>query len=383
MARLQDAIFEIDLEAIASNYRLLCDLCSEDTEVAAVLKSDAYGLGLVTVATRLAACRCRTFFVADIEEALLVRRALRHVSVIVFHDEIATYPDIYRHEGLTPVVNSLRDMESVRDHSLAVPTAINVDTGFCRFGLSFGEVRNLFLCDVFRAYRPMLVFSHLGCQDEPGHPNNRLQLNRFSAVSALIDPHKRSLCASAGVWLPHRYHYEMIRCGSALCGLNNARLTPSPLNNVVRLKARLVETRYVDKGEAVGYAATFRTARRTRLGILGIGYANGLPWSSARKFGARIGAFTANAVGRISMEYTTVDLTDVPEQIFHVGAWVELLNDDFTPDDLAHVSQCNAQELLVRLGSGCLRRYQDNQFPASDDSARLLVDQTTLSRRGR
>ncbi len=383
MANLHDAIFEIDLEAVASNYRLLCDLCTERTEVAAVLKSDAYGLGLVAVATRLEACGCRTFFVADIEEALLVRRALRHVTVIVLRDEIVNYPDIYRHEGLTPVVNSLQDMQSVKDHNLTMPIAVNVDTGFCRFGLSFEEVRNLFLCDVFRAYRPMLVFSHLGCQDEPAHPNNPLQLNRFCAISALIDPHTRSLCASAGVWLPQRYHYEMIRCGSALCGLNNARLTPSPLNSVVRLKARLVEIRYVEKGEAVGYAATFRTVRRTRLGILGIGYANGLPWSSASNLGARIGEFVANAVGRISMEYTTVDLTDVPEQIFHVGAWVELLNDDFTPDDLALVSEFNAQELLVRLGSGCLRRYQDNHFPALANSARHPIDQATQSGRGR
>ncbi|MER9683737.1 alanine racemase, partial [Mesorhizobium sp. M0184] len=159
------------------------------------------------------------------------------------------------------------------------------------------------------------------------------------------------------VWLGERYHFDMVRVGSALYGLNNARIRPNPLKPVVSVKAKTLEARNVARGEAVGYGATFRTGRASRIAIVGIGYKHGLPWACANKISVRFAGYSAPLVGRVSMEYITIDVTDVPETLCGPGTNVELLGDDFTVDDLAATAGIHPQELLTRLGVGCARRY--------------------------
>jgi alanine racemase len=109
--------------------------------------------------------------------------------------------------------------------------------------------------------------------------------------------------------------------------------------------------------EAVGYGATYRTKRASRLAILGIGYKNGLPWSCANRISVRFGDHSAPVIGRISMEFITADITDVPEHLCHLGSWANILDDDFGPEHLAEAAGVVPQEILVRLGGGCTRRY--------------------------
>ena len=116
-----------------------------------------------------------------------------------------------------------------------------------------------------------------------------------------MKPKLASLAASAGLWLGQSYHFGMVRVGSALYGLNNAGVHPNPLHPVVRLSARVLDIRDVPRREAVGYGATYRTKRASRLAILGIGYKNGLPWSCANRISVRFGNKSAPVIGRISM----------------------------------------------------------------------------------
>jgi alanine racemase len=133
-------------------------------------------------------------------------------------------------------------------------------------------------------------------------------------------------------------------------------MRPSPLQPVLTLSAEVAEVRALSTGESVGYGATFRAERPTRLAVVGMGYAHGLPRTD-RGLTARIGGFLAPTVGRLSMGWLTLDVTDVPEALCHRGTWISVLDTQTTIDDLADATGVAAQEILLRLGAACQREY--------------------------
>ncbi|MER8576365.1 alanine racemase [Mesorhizobium sp. M1409] len=354
-----DVVLEIDLSAIQVNFQTISALVGPQVRVAAVVKSDAYGLGLVKIAGALIDAGCDLLFVGNLHEALLLRSSHIGAAVAVFCDEFARYGGHYRSNGLIPVVNNCVELDAISGAREPQTYFLNVETGLSRFGLAFDDVRRKYLCGFFKRHPPSAVLSHLACSERAGDARNLLQRNRFRATSDLLKPTLRSLAASAGVWLGERYHFDMVRVGSALYGLNNAGIRPNPLKPVASLKAKTLGVQNVARGEAVGYAATFRTARASRIAIVAIGYKHGLPWACANKISVRFAGYSAPLIGRVSMEYITIDVTDVPESLCGPGTNVELLGDDFTVDDLAATAGVHPQEVLTRLGAGCARRYLD------------------------
>ncbi|MEZ5831640.1 MAG: alanine racemase C-terminal domain-containing protein [Dongiaceae bacterium] len=173
----------------------------------------------------------------------------------------------------------------------------------------------------------------------------------------LLRPAWGSLAGSSGVWLGAPFHFDLTRLGSALFGLNDPRIRPSPLKQILHLSTPVIDVRVLSAGERVGYGATFRAERRTRLAVVGLGYAQGLPWASGNRTTLRVGDVVVPVVGRLSMEYLTIDVTEVPESLCHRGSRVALLDERMTIDDLADAAGVAAQEILLRLGSACQRDY--------------------------
>lgn len=351
------ARLEVDLSSVQANYRYMRGRLPNGVTVISVVKSDAYGLGLVPVSTALHAAGCHDFLVADIDEGLALRAALPDVAIAVLRPDIRASGELCRAERLTPVVHAPEEIARIA----ATPFVLNVDTGFSRLGLSFDQVRSLYVAGVFRHRPPHMMMTHLACSETPADPLNVLQRNRFAQVRALLPGVRTSIAASAGVWLSPAYFRDAVRIGSALYGLNNAEADPNPLARVIRLEARILNVQPTPAGEAVGYAATFRTQRPSRIAVLGIGYAQGLPWRCANRLFVSIGPFKAPVVGRISMEYVTVDVTDVPESIACVGAWAAIIGDDLPVEDVADAAGVNPQEILVRLGGASPRCYRSTE----------------------
>ncbi|MER9176962.1 alanine racemase [Mesorhizobium sp. M0955] len=362
LVRPADVIFEINLAAIQANFQTISALVGPRVRVAAVVKSDAYGLGLVEIARALVDAGCDLLFVANLHEALLLRSFHIDAAVAVFFDEFARFGRCYRCKGLIPVVNNCAELDAISAAGETQTYFLNVDTGFSRLGLAFVDVRRAYLSGTFERHPPSVVLSHLACSECVADATNVLQRNRFRAIYDLLKPTRGSLAASAGVLLGKSYHFDMVRVGSALYGLNNAGLQPNPLQPVARLRAKILDVRNVARREAVGYGATFRTVRTSRVAIAGIGYKHGLPWACANKMSVRFAGYSAPLIGRISMEYITIDITDVPEAICGPGSFVELLGEDFTVDELAAAAGVNPQEVLTRLGAGCTKQYLNSPF---------------------
>jgi alanine racemase len=347
----------IDLDALAANYAALVGLAAP-SEVAAVVKADAYGLGLGPIAGRLAAVGCRSFFVATVEEGLRLRRLLPDVRVFVLQGPGGASA-VCRDARLTPVLNSLGD---VREWAAAAGTsaaALQLDTGMTRSGLDAHEVEAL-LADsaLLAAVRLELLVTHLACADDPAHPLNAEQLGRFAALRARLPRMPTSIGNSAGTLLGPEFRGDMVRPGIALYG-GRARLSgPNPMRPVARLEARVLQIRALTEDAWVGYGATWRARAPARIATLGAGYADGYP----RALGGRGFAFAAGrrvpVVGRVSMDLTTIDVTEIPADALAVGDYVDLLGGGVPFEEAAELAGTISYELLTGLAPRLVRRWR-------------------------
>ncbi|WP_180355874.1 alanine racemase [Aliirhizobium smilacinae] len=350
-------VLEVYLDHLVDNFNFVKNMAGAGVRTGAVVKSDAYGLGLTSVAHALYKSGCELFFVASLDEALKLRQSGILASIVVFDADIKRASGEFQRQKLVAVVNDRDDLKSIASAAGSMPYYLNIETGFSRFGLDVESVTSIERDGGFRHAWPVCLFTHLACSDNPQDGTNALQREKLLTASRAFPRVPLSLTASAGLWLDPSYHMDIARIGSALYGLNNARIYPNPLTPVVKLKAPVIDVHHVPVQQSVGYGGTFRTRRSSTLGVLPIGYKHGLPWACANRISVRLGSFIVPVVGRIAMEYTTIDLTDVPDAAKGRGRIVEFLFDEFGVDELASAAGANGQEILTRLGAGCPRNH--------------------------
>ncbi len=355
----------IYLNALRANYRRLRDL-APGAEAAGVVKADGYGLGAAPVARALASDGCRTFFVATVPEAEALRAVLPEVVIYVLDGLLPGAAERFAASALRPMLGDLTEIEEwvgfCRATGYAGPAAIHLDTGFNRLGLSMTGVHALAeRDDLLSAFQLTLVMSHLACADTYDHPKTAEQTERFDAMRAILPPAPASLAASGGIQLGPRYHYDLTRPGVALYG-GKALEGALPMTPVVTLLARIATLREAEAGETVGYGAGHTLKRHSRIAVVTAGYADGyirLLGGSDERSGAygHIGAHKVPVLGRVSMDLTAFDVTDVPDGLARRGGWIELLGEHVTIDDLAQRAQTIGYEVLTSLGRRYARHY--------------------------
>jgi alanine racemase len=336
----------IDLGAVVANWRALDALTDPRCETAAVVKADGYGCGGPQVGRALARAGVRTFFVAVALEGERLRAAVGPgPAIYVLGGYARETMARYAANELRPVLNSAAQARAWFSDRPGAPAAVQLDTGMNRLGMEADELASLGpLPDAV-----VLLMSHMGCADEPGHPLNGAQLAEFRRLTdGLARP--RSLSATAGLLLGPDYHFEMTRPGIGLYGgwpFNDAR-------PVVTLEAPIIQIREVAPGECVGYAASWAAGRPSRIATIGLGYADGLIRAAGRRGAARIGGREVPFAGRVSMDLVTLDVTDVP---CAPGDAVELLGPHQGIDALAGMAGTIGHEVLTSLGGRFRRDY--------------------------
>ncbi len=358
------AILTIDLGAIARNWRRLSDLC-DAAECAAVVKADAYGLGMRQVAPVLAAIGCKTFFVATLSEGGELRALLPDATIYVFDGLLPGTADFLRQHDLRPVLNSLEEVTEwaafCRAKAQKLPAALHLDTGMNRLGLSPGEVDALAARgELFDAFALDLVISHLACADEADHPKSATQRRRFDEARRKLPKARASLANSAGIMLGADYHYDLARPGIALYGGKPQR-GEDAFEPAVTLQARVLQVRDALAGETIGYGATRTLQRPARIATLACGYADGLFRALSVGDGSEglcvyFGDRRAPLLGRVSMDLIAVDVTDIPPEIAHRGVFAEIIGRN-AAHAIAEAARTIDYEVLTNLGRRALRRY--------------------------
>lgn len=354
----------IDLGAIVANWRLLCERAAP-AECAAVVKADAYGLGVAEVARALAAAGCGTFFVATVDEAVALRALLgAEPSIVVLHGvSTRAEADELRRLDVLPVLNSLAQValwnELAKTGGAPLPCVLHIDTGMNRLGLSSVEVQKVSLdrrlvagCDV------RLVMSHLACAEDSANKMNRRQLVTFLQRCAALPSAPQSLANSAGIFLGDGYRFELVRPGIALYGPNPVPSGVNPMGEVVHLQGRILQVRRVDANETVGYGAAFSVTVPTRIATVAAGYADGYLRSASGRGMAMVGGVRVPIVGRVSMDLITLDVGAVPEADAQAGAPVSLIGGGVSLHEVATHAGTIPYEILTSLGARYRREYR-------------------------
>jgi alanine racemase len=362
----ETAILTIDLDALAANYRRLRDLAAP-AECAAVVKADAYGLGMAQVAPALARAGCRTFFVATLGEAAALRSLLPQAIIYVFSGLMPGTAELYRAADLRPVLTSAEEIKEWASFCTSrgeqLPCAVHIDSGMNRLGLSADEIDQVAEArDLRQVLTLSLVMSHLACADEPDHPKSETQRKIFDRLRARLPHALASLANSAGILLGPDFAYDLVRPGIALYGGHPRRHGKNPFRPVVHLKGRVLQVRQVAPGETIGYGATHTFKRASRVAVVSVGYADGFFRSLSHKDGQEeftvyVGAHAAPILGRVSMDLITIDVTTVPEEISRRGAWVELIGPNVPAHAVAARAGTIDYEILTNLGRRAFRRY--------------------------
>ena len=349
----------VRLNAIAQNYRA-CRNFAGSAAVSGVVKANGYGLGAAEVTRTLLAEGCDTFFVARLEEGIALRPIAREARIFVLDGARSQWlPALVAH-NLTPVLNSLDEIDLWARYAQGRDAGVHLDTGMSRLGLPATEQTILAreARQRLAGVNLVLLMSHLACADDPQSPMNAEQLSRFRAALGRLPAATASLSSSGGILLGRDYVFDLVRPGIALYGGNPQASRPNPFAVAARLAARILQLRRVDKGEHVGYGATYRVGRPTLLATVAVGYADGLMRALGNRGVGAIGGRKTPIAGRVSMDLVTLDVTDLPESLLSAGAEVEFLGDTVLLDDVAAMAGTANYEILTSMGARIPRHYE-------------------------
>ncbi len=346
-----NATLHIDLTAICANWRLLKDRHAKKS-IAAVVKANAYGLGVAAVSQALWEEGCRDFFVATLEEAIELREHLSQASIGVFHGLNAGEEKEFQRYHLTPVLNTPAQVESWQKVASLASAILHVDTGMTRLGLNESDLKAL-------RHPPSAIrhlMSHLACANEPEHPKNAEQLSRFKTAMAHFPGAKASFANSSGLFLSSDFHFDMGRPGCALYGINPVQ-DKNPMRHVATLSAPILQIRTLDRDETVGYGASYKAKKGSRIAIVELGYADGMLRALSNAGFAYVNDARVPIAGRVSMDMIALDVSSMPENQLTPDSRAEFINAKQTVSDVAGLAGTIGYEVFTRMGKRVKRVY--------------------------
>lgn len=364
-------ILTIDLDALASNYRFCCEQVSPGT-CAAVVKADGYGLGIRRVARALHHAGCRKFFTATHREGITLRSLLPDVDIFVLEGITPFNIDAFPQHRLVPVLINLqqaKDWAELADScGNPLPAIINIDTGMTRLGFSEHELQTLAADPSLTGQLDLrYVMTHFACAEDTASTMPAQQLERFDRLRGLLPNAPTSIGNSAGSLRGPDLAGDLARVGIALFGGNPFGANGIPLRPVLKVQSRILQLREITQETTVGYGATFRAKPGMKIATVGIGYADGYPWSLGNCGFASIEGQRVPVVGRVSMDLITLDVSKLPDNQVQPGQLVDLIGPDISLEEVAELAGTITWEILTGLGQRANRTFLGG--PPDRDSA--------------
>jgi alanine racemase len=315
-------VAEIDLAAILENLKTLRSALRPETEVIGIVKADAYGHGLVEVSRTLATAGVRRFAVAIVEEAMALRDAGVPGRFLVLGAPLLEQAEEIAANDFEAMVSDLQFAQllnaTARRRGRVVGVHLKFDTGMGRLGFSLDEAVGAArqVADM-PSLRIVGAMTHFPTADVPEDRKfTREQVESLRLLRARLEeagihiPLWHAANSSAALTLPES-HFDAVRPGLALYGGLRRDLTPLIFRQAMSLKTRIVQIRELPEGHSVSYGRTFVARRPTRVGVLPIGYADGLSRAHSNKGFVLVRGRRAPIAGRVCMDMTMVDVTDI------------------------------------------------------------------------
>lgn len=374
-------LLTVDLDAVQRNWHRV-QTRFEGLHIGAVVKHDAYGLGLAQVVPTLATAGCKHFWVDTPQRGLAVRAVLpdtgQPVQVLVLYGLAGMSMPDQAANGLIPVLTSLDDIAQVRDDARRNTTpynvAIHLDTGLTRLGLREPDVaalvQNPALLDGLRVTDWVTQLSRF---DAPMDPACVHQRHLFERWTAQLPPARRCVATSAGVFAERHLHFDHARVGGALYGIDTSPDGSQQLATVATLTAPVLHVVAVPPGTAIGYGSLFSTSRASIIATVAAGYGDGLPVSLARGGQLYLHGQLVPVVGAVAMGLLNVDITDLPDGSVKPGDAAELYGPNLSLSTVALNAGLGQAAVFVPTAMKAERRYQNPQVPGTHALSEALA----------
>ena len=351
-----NAILEINLKNIEDNYKHLKNV-APNAKIAACVKANSYGLGSSIICKSLYKLKCRDFFVATADEALSLRKKYKNINIYLLNgvSNFETFLKVYNLNIIT-VINNMHQYYLIKKFfgitKKKIKCCLHIDSGMNRLGISYEDfIKNLYS---FQKYLDIkIIISHLINSEKKSKLNNN-QLKLFTDMKNKFNFSKKvlfSLGNSNSAFLKNKFHFDMIRAGGYIYGLDLSNKNKS--KNVLTLKAKIIQIEKVKKGKSIGYSAQYFTKKDSIIATLAIGYADGLP----RNY---IGhAFYKNKkvkfVGNISMDLSCLDVSSIENP--KINDWVEIFGNNNSISIFASKCCTIPYEISSKIGTRVKKIY--------------------------
>lgn len=367
----------VDLAAVRHNVRLLKDLVTAERPVRlmTVVKADGYGHGMVEVAAAAREAGADWLGVATIEEALALRASGDRGPLLCW---LSAPGDDFAAAVAADVEVTAYSVAELDEIAAAGPARVQlkVDTGLSRGGAARADWAALFAAaaahEAAGRVRVTGLWSHLAASDEPSHPANDAQEQAFRDAVALaadagLDPDVTHLANSAAALLRPSAHFDLVRCGIASYGLDPAPgVTPYVgLRPAMTLRARLLLSKPLAAGEGVSYGHTWHAGHDTSVGVVPVGYGDGVPRAAGNAASVWVGDDLRPVRGRVCMDQIVVDLHgELPPPGTEVVLFGPGDGGEPTAQDWAEAVDTISYEIVTRVGGRCVRRHVDSEAEA-------------------
>lgn len=340
------ATVSINLKALSANLSKVREY-APNSQVMAVIKANAYGHGMLTVARQLE--KADYFAVAMPEEAFALRADGCSKPILVLHgfhnkDELLAFS----RQNISTVIHQSEQLEILLSERLLEPVDVwlKVDTGMHRLGLPcevaddyFGHCRNS------ENVKNVFMMSHFANADDSNNVLNINQLDNFNKITNDIDV-GCSMANSAAIMRIKNSHFEVVRPGIMLYGSSPFVETPAAelgLQAVMQFESVLIDIKAVEAGESIGYGSTYTASEDILMGVVAAGYGDGYPRHARNGTPVWVNGQSCGLLGRVSMDSLCIDLSGVEAT---VGDRVVLWGEEVSVDEVAHYSDTIAYELL-------------------------------------
>ena len=350
-----NAILEVSLKNLAYNYKKLSSITNQSI-CAATIKADAYGIGVIKAFETLYKNKCRHFFVATTEEALEIRKKKSLANVYVLNGLEGNELSTFNTYNIIPIINDKDEYKLVNQNIKKykkLKFGVHIDTGLNRLGIDVNDFLKL-TSDQNKIH---ILLSHLSSADEGKNNYNIFQNKKFkAAINLKIKAKFNSLSNSMGIILGDNFHHDLVRPGISLYGGHYNTKMKKIIKPVISLKGKVLQIKTISKNEFVGYNQTYKTNKKIRVAVLGIGYADGISRVLSNKGNVYFKKNTFKIAGRVSMDSITVDISKNSKSI-KVGDYMEIINHLNGIDKIA--SQCNTicHEILTSISKRVKRVY--------------------------
>ncbi len=358
----------VDLRAIVENWRIIRSQLNDRVQCGAVVKANAYGLGVDRIAPKIYQAGCRDFFVSNLKEAQQLKSLIAtdaNIYVLTGCNPGAEQEFLKR--NFIPVIVSyemLLRWASVAEKHQGARAVLKLNTGMGRMGIEPEEFDALLdNLPLIQKAKVECLMSHFACADEKNHPLTQVQIERFESMKKKLKDRgvefKTSFANSAGVFLGAAVHGDVVRPGIALYGGNPGQ-DDNPMKSVVGLQLPIIQVRKLPAGESVGYGATKSFDTERYIAVASGGYADGIMRSLSNRGWGFLAGHKVPIVGRVSMDSTLFDVTNVVlSQRLVEGAAIEILGEHVSVDELAAAASTISYEILTSFGARYQRSYID------------------------